>query len=261
MRVGLEPGALCSTTGCASELVVSWRRQVFGGVVVSAPRAGVAGVCTAGGCRFANVARPRGSRLAGEIFASGGDSELAMFDAFGGDEFVGDLLHQRSLAAHDQHFEAVVVVEVDVQGGNNNFVVVVLDVGERGLDVLLVVVVKEGDGAGDFLMAEVLAMLDQAGADEVSHGEGAVVVALFAGHLVELLGQVARHGNGKADNAVSLRVFHGNEDGTRAAKRTDGSSCREGPFVESRGRGDLRDCGPRDRVRFTVDGCLLVWTT
>ena len=131
-----------------------------------------------------------------------------MFDAFGGDQFVGDLLDGAGLAADNEHLKAVVVVEVDVEGGNDNLVVVVLDVGERGLDVLLVVVVNEGNGAGDFLVAEVLAVLDEAGADHVGHGQGPVVVALLAGHLVELLGQVAGDGHGKADNPIGLVVFH-----------------------------------------------------
>ena len=131
-----------------------------------------------------------------------------MFDAFGGDQFVGDFLDRAGLAADDEDLQAVVVVEVDVEGGDDDLVVVVLDVGEGGLDVLLVVVVNEGDGAGDFLVAEVLAVLDEAGADHVGHGQGAVVVALLAGHLVELLGQVARDGHGKADNAVGFRGSH-----------------------------------------------------
>ena len=62
------------------------------------------------------------------------------------------------------------VVEVDVQAGNDNLVVVVLDVGERGLDVLLVVVVNESDGTGDFVFPKVLVGGDQAGADHVGHG-------------------------------------------------------------------------------------------
>ena len=66
-------------------------------------------------------------------------------DTFCGNEFVGDLFHQRCPAADDEDFEAVVVVEVDVEGGDNDLVVVVQDVGESGLDVLLVMVVKEGD--------------------------------------------------------------------------------------------------------------------
>lgn len=76
-----------------------------------------------------------------------------MLDALGGDELVGNLLDGPGLAAHGQDFEAVVVVQVDVQRGDNDVVVVVLDVGESGLDVLLVVVVNQGDGAGDVGLA------------------------------------------------------------------------------------------------------------
>ena len=42
---------------------------------------------------------------------------------------------------------------MDVKGGDNEVVVIVLDVGEGGLDVGPVVVVKESDGAGDFVVA------------------------------------------------------------------------------------------------------------
>ena len=62
-----------------------------------------------------------------------------MLDAFGGNQFVGNPFHQRRLAANNENLQAVVVVEVDVEGGDDDVVVVVLDVGERGLDVLLAV--------------------------------------------------------------------------------------------------------------------------
>ena len=128
----------------------------------------------------------------------------------------GDLLDRGGFAADNEDLQAVVVVEVDVEGGDYYLVVVVLDVGQRGLDVLLVVVVNESDGAGDFLVAEVLAMLDEAGADHVGHSQGAVVVALLFGHLVKLLGQVAGNGHGKADNAVSFVAFHAG-DGSKGS--------------------------------------------
>ena len=95
-----------------------------------------------------------------KILAGRGDGKFAMFDAFGGDEFVGDFFDHGRLAADDEDLQAVMVVEVGVEGGDNDLVVVVLDVGEGGLDVLLVVVVKEGDGAGDFAVAQVLSMFD-----------------------------------------------------------------------------------------------------
>ena len=132
-----------------------------------------------------------------------------MFDASGGDEFVGDFLDGGGLTANDEDLQAVVVVEMDVEGGDDDLVMIVLDVSERGLDVLFVMVVQQGDGAGDFLVAEVLAVLDEAGANHVGYGQGAVVIALLAGHLVELFGQRARDGNREADDAIGLSSSHG----------------------------------------------------
>jgi hypothetical protein len=131
-----------------------------------------------------------------------------VFDAFGGDELVGDLFHQGGLAADNEDLEAIVVVEVDVQSRDNDLVMIVLDIGEGGLDVLFVVVVKEGDGAGNFLGANILVMLDQAGANHIGDGERAVVVTFFARHLVELFGQRARDRNSKPDDPVGSMIFH-----------------------------------------------------
>jgi hypothetical protein len=131
-----------------------------------------------------------------------------MLNAFGGDEFVGNLLHDGGLATDDKDLQAVVVVEVDVEGGNDQLVVVVLNVGERGLDVLFMMVVNEGDGAGNFLSTKVLAVFNEAGANHVGDGQGAVVVALLASHLVQLFGQVARSGDSETDNALGLVAFH-----------------------------------------------------
>jgi len=59
--------------------------------------------------------RLAGFGLAREVFAAGSDGELAVLDTFSGDEFVGDLLDGPGPAAHGQDFQAVVVVQVDVQ--------------------------------------------------------------------------------------------------------------------------------------------------
>lgn len=45
-----------------------------------------------------------------------------MLDAFGGNKLVGDLLDGPGLAAHGQDFQAVVVIQVDVQSGNDDVV-------------------------------------------------------------------------------------------------------------------------------------------
>ena len=53
--------------------------------------------------------------LCWQILSGRGDGELAVFDAFGGDEFVGQFLDGGGFAADSEHFKAVVVVEVAVQ--------------------------------------------------------------------------------------------------------------------------------------------------
>ena len=62
----------------------------------------------------------------------------------------------------------------------------------------LVMVIDQRDGAGDFAGVEFLAVLDQLGADHVGDGQRAVVVALLAGHLVQLFEQRGRQGNAEA---------------------------------------------------------------
>ena len=124
-----------------------------------------------------------------------------MFNSFGRDEFVSNPFHQGSLTTDDEDFEAVVVVQMNMEGGDNDLVVIVLDVCQGGLDVLFVVIVNKGDGAGDLLCANILPMLNEASADKISHSQGTIVVTLFLRHLVELLRKRTRDRDGKADNA------------------------------------------------------------
>ena len=120
-----------------------------------------------------------------QILSCRGDGELAVFDAFGGDEFVRQLLDVRRLAADGQHFEAVVVVEMTVQSRDDRVAVFVLQIGEQLLQVMTVVVVHQRDAAGDLAAAELLAMFHEMGANHVGDGQRAVVVALLAAHAVE----------------------------------------------------------------------------
>ena len=87
-----------------------------------------------------------------------------MFHALGRNEFVGNVPHHRRLAAHEQHFQAVVVVKVNMHRGQDYVVVIVLDVRERGWQMRLVMVIDQRDGAGDVFVAELLPVLDKLGA-------------------------------------------------------------------------------------------------
>ena len=62
--------------------------------------------------------------------AGGGRDELAVLDALGADQPVGDVLDLARLAAQHDDLEAVVGVEVDVQGRDDLLVVRVLVLGE-----------------------------------------------------------------------------------------------------------------------------------
>ena len=72
-----------------------------------------------------------------------------------------DAFLQGSLAADHEDFEAIIVVQVDVEGGDNQLGLVVLDVSQGGLDVLLVVVIKEGDRAREIFATKILVVFDQ----------------------------------------------------------------------------------------------------
>jgi hypothetical protein len=57
---------------------------------------------------------------------------------------------------------------------------VVLDASERGLEMRLVMVIDQPDGARDILAAEFLPMFDKLITDYVGDGERTVVLTFFA---------------------------------------------------------------------------------
>ena len=134
------------------------------------------------------------------------NGELPVLHTIGRDKLVGDFLNQTRLAAHDQHLQAIMVIEMDMDSGDNDFVMVVLDVRQCGLNMLPVVVVNECNRAGDFLVTKFLAMFDEPVTNHVGNGQRAVLVTLFVGHLVELIQQSGRQGDAEAGNRFD---FHG----------------------------------------------------
>ena len=78
----------------------------------------------------------------------GGEAELGAENAADGFEEVGGAAYGVGAAADGQDFEAVVVVEVDMQSGEDEVAGVVLDGGEALLETAGVVVVEEDDGTG-----------------------------------------------------------------------------------------------------------------
>ena len=124
-----------------------------------------------------------------------------MLYAFRADESVSDSLDFRNPTAHDEHFQAVVVVEVNMQRGDDGIAMVVLKVRERLLHVMGVMVVNQRHRARRFAVAGHLTMLDQVIANHVGDGQGTVVVPFFVDHLVELDEKILFQGNAEAGNA------------------------------------------------------------
>ena len=132
-----------------------------------------------------------------------------MLDAFGGDELVGNGFDGGGLAADQQHLHAVVVVEMRVDGGDDDALVIVLDIGQQRLKVALVVVVEQRDRAGDLLVSALLLVLDKLGTDHVGDGERTVGVALLARHRVEVAEKLFVQRNTEPGDAVMVGSFHG----------------------------------------------------
>ena len=139
-----------------------------------------------------------------KVLAGGGDGEFAVFNALGGDQFVGDLLDGFGLAAHDEDFQAIMVVEMDVEGRDDYLMVVMLDVGESRLDVLLVMVVKERNGAGNFAGTVLLLVLDEGVAHLIGDSLRAILVSLLVHHAVKLAQKRRRHRHGEPLNQFLL---------------------------------------------------------
>ena len=120
--------------------------------------------------------------------------EAAVLDAFEADEAFGEALDVGGGAVDDQHFEAGVVIEVGVAGGDDQVVVLVLEAGELVGDAVGVVVVDEGDSADDGGVGGGGAFGDEAVANEIAEGFRAVGVAALLDEAIELVQKVGVDG-------------------------------------------------------------------
>jgi hypothetical protein len=125
-----------------------------------------------------------------KVLAGVGEDELAEFHAAQGEDAVGDCLQFSALALHDDDFEAVVMVEVDVGRGEDHGSGAVLNVGELLGEIGDVVVVDQGEGAYDGLI-RIDVFFEKGAADEVADGLGTVLVTAFGDKAIELLEEVS----------------------------------------------------------------------
>jgi hypothetical protein len=137
--------------------------------------------------------------MAGWGFGAGsGPVSAAVFDAFGADEGIGQRFDFGDFAGGDDDFEAVVMVEVDVQSRENVVMVAVLKFRQLFLELADVVVVNERDGSDHLARGVFGSLADELGADEVAEGLGAVGVTAFGDEGVEFFEEGGIEGDANA---------------------------------------------------------------
>jgi len=117
------------------------------------------------------------SRMVGNGLGRAHD-EPPMLHAFSADKTVCKLLHILRGPTKYDHFEAILVVEVGMQGRNNYFMVFVLEIGELLRQKAGVMVVNQGDRAHDERVCGDHYRADEPVANQIAKGFRAVLVAL-----------------------------------------------------------------------------------
>ena len=113
--------------------------------------------------------------------------ELAVAHAALGDQRIGKAAHRRGRPAQDDAFEAVLVIEMGMHGGDGKVVLTVLQGGQALGQVAFMMVVDVGQ-VGDAMArpAALLPRLFKMRAQQVAHGFGAVPITALGDQTVEL---------------------------------------------------------------------------
>jgi hypothetical protein len=101
----------------------------------------------------------------------------------------------------EQHFQVMVMLEMDVHRRDDHQEVLVLNVGEFSLQVSFPIVVHEGDRARHALGAEFLLVLDQLLTGHFGDGVRAVRKFPLRDHVIQLVEQIGRQGNAETGEA------------------------------------------------------------
>jgi len=128
-----------------------------------------------------------------------------VFDSFSANQGIGHLADFGGAAAHDQNFETVIVIEVNVKGREDGVMVIVLDGGEFARELADVMIIDEGYGSDYVTTGSFPGLLDKFFPDEIAKGFGTVGVATAGNQLIKLLKQVG--GDGDTDAAKASHRY------------------------------------------------------
>ena len=110
-----------------------------------------------------------------------------MLDSLGADQSVSDFLYHAGFASDHENFQAIVVVQVNVQRGQDVVEMGVLKPGEFLVQEPNVVVVYQRDGTDHVGLRALPSGLNQLVTDQIPKSFGAVGVSAGRDQLVELL--------------------------------------------------------------------------
>ena len=125
----------------------------------------------------------------GQPNPGGSGCERVVLKTFDGPQARDNGVNLPRFAADGDNFQAVIVIEVDVLGGDDRSVAVVLNVSQFSDDITFVMIVDQYNGA-DNLVARLPFRLNQSGTDQVADGFGASRTTLGLDLPVELGHQI-----------------------------------------------------------------------
>src|SRR5699024_638838 len=131
-----------------------------------------------------------------EIAADRGHGQLAMLDSLDADQAVCECAHLPPRPFDGNHFQAMVMVQMQMHGGQDQLVMIVLDCGQLLGQGAYMMIEHQRDRAHDFRLV-IPAIADQLVADQIADRFRAGLVATPGAQLVELPEQTLVHGNSK----------------------------------------------------------------
>jgi hypothetical protein len=110
------------------------------------------------------------------LYFGGRRDKTTILNSLGGDQLACDFMYLAGGAAHDNDFQAVVFIKVDVQARVHGDACFVLHVRENIAKMMGPLIVKAYD-ANDFLVRLADLLLNQVVPDEIANSLGATLIA------------------------------------------------------------------------------------
>ena len=123
-----------------------------------------------------------------------------MLDTAGADQLVADMFYIFSPAMDNEHLQAILVIEVDMGGGDDGSEMPMLQVRQEVREFSRMTVINDGDGPYRLLGPRFPFSLHQAVADQVSYGFRPVCISLAGDKLIEFCQEVMVNRDTEAGN-------------------------------------------------------------